>query len=98
MLDIHSLLKNLKRPRLLVQAARFGVDDFRRDPDLLRLLNTEKAPGPSESILLLMDLESEMNEARMSHVATYSLSRHIDALTAIMAEQRLLSDAPSQAT
>lgn len=91
MLDIHTLLKNLKRPSLLVRAARFGIDDFRRETDLPRLLGTEKTLGPSDAIMRLLDLESELNEDRISHAADYSLARHIDTLTAIMAEQRFLS-------
>jgi len=38
MLDIHSILAKLKRPKLLVRAARYGMDEYRRDVDLLRTL------------------------------------------------------------
>jgi len=95
MLDIHSLLKNLKRPKLLVQAARFGIDDFRRETDLPRLLGTSKTLGPTEAIFQLIDLEGELNEERTSHATTYSFARHIDTLTAIMAEQRFLTNSGS---
>ncbi len=90
MLDIHTLLKNLKRPKLLVQAARFGTDTFRRETDLVRLLQTTSLPGPTEAIMRLLDLESELNDERKMHLASYSLARHVEALTAIMSEQRLL--------
>jgi len=95
MLDIHSLLKNLKRPTLLVRAARFGVDDYNRSSDLPRLLGTINALGPSEAILRLLDLESELNDERVSNAPNYSLPRHIETLTAIMAEQRFLSSSQS---
>ncbi len=98
MLDIHSLLKNLRRPKLLVQAARFGVDDYRRNIDLQRLLNCPGMPGPSEAIVRLLDIESELNDARVNHDAGYSLAQHIDALTAIMSEQRLLAQPQPEVT
>ncbi len=38
MTDFHTVLANLRRPRLLIRAARFGLQDYRRDRDLRRLL------------------------------------------------------------
>jgi len=90
MLDIHSLLKNLKRPKLLVQAARFGLDEYRREVDLLRTLEITTLPRPVEGILQLIDLENELNEQRETKRSDYDMARHINAVTAIMAEQRLL--------
>ena len=54
MLDINSLLKDLKRPRLLVQAARFGLEHYRRERDLLRLLDITSLPKVGEVIFLLL--------------------------------------------
>jgi len=38
MTDFRIILANLRRPRLLIRAARFGLEDYRRDRDLSRLL------------------------------------------------------------
>ena len=92
MLDIHSLMKNLKRPKILVQAARFGLDDFKRHAELQRLLKRDQVPTPSRAIIELIDLENEINARRVSHDATYQLAEHINVLTAIMSEQRLLTE------
>ena len=90
MLDIHSLLGKLKRPRLLVRAARFGIDDFRRERDLHKLLECETLPRPGAAILQLLDYEAELNHHRVSNDANYAIARHIETLTAIMSEARLL--------
>ncbi len=36
MTDFRALLETLKRPRMLIRAARCGVLDYRRDRDLKR--------------------------------------------------------------
>lgn len=90
MLDIHGLLAQLKRPRLLVSAARFGVDDYSRDRDLRRLLRTDSIPRPGAALLRLIDIEAAMNEQRVQNDAIYSIAQHVDALTAIMGEAHLL--------
>ena len=91
MLDANSILKNLKRPKLLVSAARFGLDDFRRDQSLKRILLTDKLPKTREALIRLIGLEAALEDERKTHAASYCLSRHIEVLTAIMFEQRLLS-------
>ncbi len=38
MSDIHTLLAELKRPRLLIRAARLGLAQYNRTRDLRRLM------------------------------------------------------------
>ena len=90
MLDIQSLLSKLKRPKLLVRAARFGMDDYRREVDLLRTLETDSLPRPGDALMQLIGIEEDYNTQRITNDATYSIARHIDALTAIMSEARTL--------
>lgn len=90
MLDIQTLVSQLKRPKLLVRAARFGLDDYKRERDLLRVLKCMRIPRPGDAIMQLLDVEAALNERRVARDATYMLSQHIDALTAIMGEARLL--------
>ncbi|MFZ3584971.1 DUF6477 family protein [Loktanella sp. DJP18] len=89
MQDIQSQIKQLKRPGLLVRAARFGLDGYRRDRDLARLLPEHGTTGPGAA---LMEAERDENEARLAHAAYYAIVRHIDLLTAIMAEARDLEE------
>ena len=89
MLDIQSLVRQLNRPKLLVRAARFGLDEYRRGRTLRRLLDQGDNLRPDEALLQLMDVESDINDKRIARSAEYSIAEHIDYLTAIMGETRL---------
>ena len=90
MTDMLPLLKALRRPRLLIRAARYGLMDYRRDRDLTRLLKGPRVPGPSQALSALMEQEARLEETRQSGDAGYSISRHVDILIAMMAEARLI--------
>lgn len=90
MLDIHTRIATLKRPALLARAARFGVDDYRRDAHLRRILQTEDLPRHADAIMRLLDIESDMNTARQDRSGSYSPARHVEVLIAIAGEARLM--------
>ncbi len=90
MLDLFTRIATLKRPSLLARAARFGLDDYRRDAHLHRLLQCEKLPKHAEAIMRLLDIESAMDERRKSRSGTYSPALHVDVLIAITVEARLM--------
>ena len=90
MLDIHTLIANLRRPRLLVRAARFGLDDYKRERVLLRLLQVDVLPRSGDAIMQLMGVEAELNDQRIAKSATYTIADHIETLTAIMGEAEIL--------
>lgn len=88
MTDFRALLAQMRRPRLLIRAARFGLQEYRRERDLRRL----GAPlGPLErAVTRLFQDEADMEETRRAGDASYSVARHIEVLIALMAEVRLL--------
>lgn len=90
MTDFRTLLADLRRPRLLIRAARFGVADYRRDRDLKRLINASTRARPEAAIPQLISTEEQMEETRRAGDAGYSVSRHIEVLIALIAEVRLL--------
>jgi hypothetical protein len=90
MTDFRTLLADLRRPRLLIRAARFGVADYRRDRDLRRLINASPRTTPETALPRLFSAEEQMEEIRRTGDATYSVSRHIEVLIALIAEARLL--------
>ncbi len=90
MLDLQTLVSTLKRPGLLVRAARFGLDDYRRDVHLRRILKTEPLPRTGAALMRLMDKEAELNDMRRAKSAEYNPTLHISVLTAIMGEARIL--------
>lgn len=93
MLDILSLVATMNRPKLLVQSARFGVDDYRRDVHLPRILKALALPRNGAAILKLMEIEAEMNDLRLTDRAEYSIAKHVEVLIAIMGETRQLRTA-----
>ena len=90
MTDPLTLLAALRRPCLLIRAAKFGLTDYRRDRDLARLTQSTTLPSPRRAVSLLMSEEHRLEETRRSGDATYSVARHIEVLVALMAEARLM--------
>jgi hypothetical protein len=88
MSDFAALLKAVRRPKILIRAARAGVVDYRRERDLKKLLRT--AQPSRQAIFSLLAEESRLETTRASGGATYSLQRHVAILTAIIAEARLI--------
>lgn len=95
MQDILSMLATIHRPRLLMRAARFGAEEYRRDVHLPRLLGYGKLPRYGAALIQLMDMEAALESQRKDDDAAYSLTRHIDILIAIVAEARVLRTAQS---
>ncbi len=81
----------LRRPRLLVRTARFGLEDYRRERDLARLLPGEGLPGPARALALLLAEEAACEAARLRGEATYSVARQVELLIAVLGEARLLA-------
>jgi hypothetical protein len=92
------MLKMLHRPRLLIRAARCGVDDYNRSRHLPRLLHEVSVPGPGQAIMRLMATEKLLNEKRLNDDASYSIMQHVEVLIAMMGEARLLSEKTPPAT
>lgn len=95
MQDIHSLLASLHRPRILMRAARFGAQEYRRAGHLPRLLGYGVLPRHGEALMQLVGIEAELEQQRKGGDAVYSLTRHVDVLIAIVAEARALRAAQS---
>lgn len=88
MTDFRALLADLRRPRLLIRAARFGLGDYRRERDLRRLI--DGVAPPERAMSRLFWEEAQIESTRRSGDAAYSVARHIEVLIALMAEARLL--------
>lgn len=89
MLDLETRLKTLRRPSLLARAARFGLDDYRREVHLPRLLDTPAAPRPGAALMALFSLEAQMEQWRKENAGLYRPARHVDLLIAIMGEAQM---------
>lgn len=88
MSDFCNYLASLRRPRLLMRAARFGLGDYRRERDLRRLVRC--GPSPQETVPMLLSEEARLEATRLAGDAAYSVARHIEVLIALLAEVRLV--------
>lgn len=87
--DLGTALSTLKRPQLLVRAARAGLLDYNRKRVLRRLIGTETPPTPADALDRLMKLEREADDSRRAGAAHYSILRHVELLIALLGEARL---------
>jgi hypothetical protein len=94
MTDLIQLLSSLRRPRLLIRAARFGMADYNRERDLKRLIREPSAPSPAKAVTRLISEEAILEDNRTSGDATHSVARHVEILIALMAEAKLLPTGP----
>lgn len=85
---LHHQMAELRRPRLLIRAARLGTADYRRDRDLKRLLGA--VPGPESSLAQLIAEETRMDAKRREGAAEYDLRRHLEVIIAMIAEARMI--------
>lgn len=90
MLDLMTRIAQLRRPPLLARAARFGVDDYRRNTRLCRILKCDTLPRHGAAITQLLEIEADMNAARLSRVGAYSPAAHVETLIALLGEAQLL--------
>jgi hypothetical protein len=84
MRDILAVLETIRRPRLLMQAARIGIGAYRRGRDLRHLIGGE-APV-DQAITKLISAEQQQESSRIAGTADYSPARHIELLAALIAE------------
>ncbi|MCZ8152436.1 MAG: DUF6477 family protein [Rhodobacteraceae bacterium] len=80
-------LGGTRRPRLLIAAARHGMEDYRRTRDLPRLIG----PGiaAAEVIDRLAALEERLEDSRRTGDPGWSCLRHVEVLIALLAERAL---------
>ena len=97
MTDLPSRLAGLRRPRLLIRAARFGLSEYRRTPALRRLFAAAGARTSAQIVATLLEREADLDSRRRAGDAAYSVARHVEVLIALMAEARLLPPAGQSA-
>ena len=64
MQDLFAQVRSLKRPKLLVSAARFGLEVYNRRDALPRLLGSEAPDRPGLALVRLIDREAELEAQR----------------------------------
>ncbi|SFR48430.1 DUF6477 family protein [Litoreibacter janthinus] len=91
MTDLTAQLTDLRRPRLLVRAARHGVSTYRRNRDLRRITGqSHSTSSPQTVVESLLHQEEQLEQIRQAHDGTYNVGKHVELLIALMAESRCL--------
>ncbi|MEO3415312.1 DUF6477 family protein [Roseovarius sp. CAU 1744] len=88
--DILTKLDTLKRPRLLIRAARIGMNEYRRDVHLRRHLGHGPLPRSGAALARLVEIEAMVDQQRRERQAGYSSVQHVDLLIAMMGEARIV--------
>jgi len=90
MTNAHDRLNRLRRPRLLIRAAHFGLPEYRKTPALRALIDRSGARTRCEVATALFEAEEELDARRRAGDARYRVARHVDLLIALISEVRLL--------
>lgn len=86
MADILDRVAALRRPRLLVRAARAASAGYDRRRDLATLLGAVGETRDAEALARLLAAEADLEEARRAGAAGWSPIRHVATLGALLAE------------
>ncbi|MFZ5963772.1 DUF6477 family protein [Thalassococcus sp. BH17M4-6] len=90
MQDILSQLDAIRRPRLLLRAARIGADGYNRRTHLARILGHALLPRSGPALMQLMEIEAELDQRRRQRNGDYRVSQHVEVMCALLGEARLL--------
>lgn len=89
MSDVLSKINQLKRPPILVRAAKEGALRYNRIRHLKRLTR-EDVPLKNPQVLeQLLDMEGICNDQRQTENAQYSVVRHVELLIALIGEAQI---------
>ncbi|SFI85320.1 DUF6477 family protein [Celeribacter neptunius] len=83
-----STLNALRRPRLLVRAACFGLGTYNRNRDLRVRLHLQTLPSPQRALSLLIEEEARCEAGRRAGDTDYNVRQHVELLIALMGEAR----------
>lgn len=88
-----SRFDSLRRPNLLLDAARAGLRHYIRESHLSRALGRQghaRLIRPKDALEDLLDIEHKLNEERCQNEAGYSYYRHVEVLIATLAEAQMV--------
>ena len=93
-MQLQGALRKIKRPKILLQAAKIGLKTYSRNRDLKRLFKVQEIPQPMQVFKRLLKNETVLEEARKKGDAAYDMKLHIQVMTALLQEIYLLPKKP----
>lgn len=76
----------MSRPKILVRTARIGAAQYRRDRDLPGAIPGLLSQPQAQILPKLVEAEARCEEERRSKSAAYRPGRHVQILSALLAE------------
>lgn len=86
--QLKEAIATLRRPRLLIRAARCGQEGYQRSRDLKRIVDPRLGAGSEATLRALLAIEARLDHERCEGIVGYSFARHVEVLIALMAESR----------
>ncbi len=84
----------MKRPKILLLAAKVGLKTYSRNKELKRLFKTRTVPQPPHALRMLRIREMYLEKARKKGKAAYDMKLHIQVMTALLQELYLVPKKP----
>lgn len=88
MTDADAILSKLRRPNLLIKAARFGAKRYKRKKHLKSASPNGLRMDQSALLKDLMEKENDLEWNRRAGTSDYNLKRHVLVLSALLAEAK----------
>lgn len=79
-------LSNIKRPKLIIRAARSGTSQYQRSRFIKQYPSLSPKHSSETFLNRLLIEENEINQSRHNDDPAYNVRKHIAVLTAILAE------------
>lgn len=92
MQDVLTVFRGLRRPPLLIRAARIGSAGYDRTAHLPRHLGHAPLPRAGDALMQLIDIEAGLETDRKDRAAHYKAARHVEILIAMLGEARVVQD------
>lgn len=90
--NVQTALDTLRRPPLLIRAARIGLAQYDRARQLPRHLGHGASPQVDQALAQLLEIEAGIEADRVAHATGYLAARHVEILIAILGEAQRLRE------
>ena len=89
-------LHSVKRPKILINAAKLGLETYNRAACLSSFFALSMHQHPAQILRSLIDKEGQLNKMRLQQHVQYNIALHVTVLTAFIAKTKEIERAEKQ--
>ena len=89
-------LHSLKRSKILISAAKLGLETYNRAKCLGSFFALSTNQPPAQILQSFIDKEGRLNQMRLQQHVQYNIALHVTILTALIAETMKIGGAEKQ--